>query len=149
MSYYSNDIQVNNGNTLIRNGDFVVTSDDLPFIKMLFESTPGSWQYNENIGFDFNQYMGKSIETELIDDLGNDLVNYIAKFGYKSNIEIQKNGLDGLIINITIYNISEEPEYSFTLDFNITSAKVIVLDTNINKKSEKTETKVNKYIRRR
>lgn len=149
MSYYSNDIQVNNGNTLIRNGDFVVTSDDLPFIKMLFESTPGSWQYNENIGFDFNQYMGKSIETELIDDLGNDLVNYIAKFGYKSNIEIQKNGLDGLIINITIYNITEEPEYSFTLDFNITSAKVIVLDTNINKKSEKTETKVNKYIRRR
>lgn len=149
MSYYSNDIQVNNGNTLIRNGDFVVTSDDLPFIKMLFESTPGSWQYNENIGFDFNQYMGKSIGTELIDDLGNDLVNYIAKFGYKSNIEIQKNGLDGLIINITIYNITEEPEYSFTLDFNITSAKVIVLDTNINKKSEKTETKVNKYIRRR
>lgn len=149
MSYYSNDIQINNGNTLIRNGDFVVTSDDLPFIKMLFESTPGSWQYNENIGFDFNQYMSKSIGTELIDDLGNDLVNYIAKFGYKSNIEIQKNGLDGLIINITIYNITEEPEYSFILDFNITSAKVIVLDTNINKKSEKTETKVNKYIRRR
>lgn len=149
MSYYSNDIQVNNGDTLIRNGDFVVTSDDLPFIKMLFESTPGSWQYNENIGFDFNQYMGKSIGTELIDNLGNDLVNYIAKFGYKANIEIQKNGLDGLNINITIYNILEEPEYSFTLDFNITSAKVIVLDTNINKKSEKTETKVNKYIRRR
>ena len=102
MSYYSNDIQVNNGDTLIRNGDFVVTSDDLPFIKMLFESTPGSWQYNENIGFDFNQYMGKFIGTELIDDLGNDLVKYIAKFGYKSNIEIQRNGLEGLIINITI-----------------------------------------------
>lgn len=148
MSYYSNDIQINNGQTLIRNGDFVITGDDLPFIKMLFESTPGSWAYNENIGFDFNKYIGE-IGTDLIDELGNDLVNYIAQFGYKSNIEIKRNGLDTLNINIEIFNLIEQPEYSFTLDFNVTSAKVTVLDTNINKKSEKNESKVNKYIRRK
>ncbi len=80
---FEDDIKLDkDGNSLIKNGDFVLTETDADFIYRMLVTTPGSWSFHEDLGIGLERFIGQQNNIKVRNDIKEAVKSFFKNFGF-------------------------------------------------------------------
>ena len=78
---YEGDIKLDGeGNTIIRDGDFVLTDTDKEFIVRMLLSTPGSWKLHPQLGIGLQDFVGEQNTEDTLNKMRTKIISFFREY---------------------------------------------------------------------
>ena len=141
--FYINDIELDaEGNTRIKDGDFVLTTDNTSFIQNMLLTYPETWVFHPAIGIGLDKYVGRINDEELHGEMRDDIKSSLQNSDILSVVKIvpvDNESIAGSIEIVTGLGIEK-----VTFSYNLLTGGIEIL--NAAPDTEKTE-KIAKEIK--
>lgn len=146
---FEGDIKINQyKETVVENGDLVITTDDMSYIFNTFNSMSGSWKYDRNFGLDLTQFFGELDDVSISNNIRKHIKDYFASYDMDPIVNIYKNANYTLSIFINLYSLLDSP-YDIYILFNDNEKKLEFIMNNENNQKSNSIISGNKYQKRR
>jgi hypothetical protein len=148
---FSGDIKLDqDGNTVIENGDFVMTEDDSQFILHMLTTSPGSWLLHPELGVGLQTYIGNFTNVETIKKIRFSISDFFKRYGFFPDITLYYLDDETLICYLNFHILGDVQTTGVTFSFNMKNGGITFL-TDADKVSEDVTLEVpkSKYLRRR
>jgi len=151
---YESDIQLDEyGNSIIKDGEFGLSTDDREFILRMLVTTPQSWLMHPELGVGLEKYIGRFNDPALRSEMKSAIINFFKNYGLLPEVNIVKTGDMSIGCYIKFTNLFNDKYIEVTIAFNIENGDILFL----NESGALTNTElvksvkpfINRYLQRR
>jgi len=151
---YKNDIKLSEyGESIIKNGEFVLTEDDSGFIIRMLLTTRGSWAFHPDLGVGLEEFMGEIANENLILKIKNKITSFFKLYGLFPMVSMYYLNEKTIISSMNFYILDELEPSSISFSFSLENGNVIFIKKDEANESEEgileTQKSKNKYTKRR
>ncbi len=145
---YSGDIKLDsNGNSVIANGDFVLTEDNASFINTMLKTFPGTWDLYPYLGIGLEQFIGQKNDEEARGKIKYEIETKLKLYGLPSKVVVLP--VDETTIACQIESYAETGVTVLRLSFNFTGGATEVISAEKKEYTKIVHASANKYLSRR
>lgn len=146
---FEGDIELDEkANTILYNGDLKLTTDNVSYIRNIFNSAPGAWFFHPNFGFNLSSYLGQFVNSDIPTDIKNDIKNYFTQFCITTKVDILEiqTGIYDIFVDF-IFPLENPTTLYIQMDTVGSQVNILKTNNNTNEPVIKT-TSLNKYQKR-
>jgi hypothetical protein len=145
---YEQDILLDNdGKSVVRDGDFRLTEDDRPFIRLMLLTAPGSWKTDLTLGVGLSDYVGMLAIPSTLKDMRFRITSFFKRFGMYPTMNLYFLDQETMIANIDFTMITgKKSDVGFSFDM---TSSIVTFNEETDPITDVLVTAVkNKYLRR-
>lgn len=148
---YESDIKLDRyGNSVITNGDFVLTEDDSDFICRMLTTTPGSWELHPELGVGLQEFIGRLDTENIIREMKSRINDFFKRYALFPNSTIYSLDDNTLIVSLDFYAIDSDESLNVTFSFNLENGNIKLVEDEVDEEQVvQSRNVVNKYMERR
>jgi len=151
---YSGDIKLSEyGESIIKNGEFILTEDDSGFIIRMLLTTRGSWSEHLDLGVGLEEFIGERLNDKLMVKIKSRIISFFKLYGLFSQVSIERDvdNDSAVLISMKFFTLDDISTTLVSFNFNIENGGFIFTDedNDIVENNVNIRETVNKYSRRK